>query len=150
MIAGMRTTRQALLGDTVVHYPQKLYFNRWQGKPTSSTSTSSSSTSSSPSIIDRSALEVVSTTTRTGTGPSSTVTTTSSTSSLGDNNTTTNSLPLALPGFVMSKPMLFATIYPLDSGDFDEIRKAVNKLTLNDASVTVGGGGGGSIRYLKT
>jgi translation elongation factor EF-4 len=33
--------------------------------------------------------------------------------------------------------MLFATLYPLDSGDFDELRGAVEKLALNDASVTV-------------
>ena len=44
-------------------------------------------------------------------------------------------LPPALPGFVQAKPMLFATLYPLDSGDFDELRKGVSKLVLNDASV---------------
>ncbi|EWM25310.1 gtp binding protein [Nannochloropsis gaditana] len=42
-----------------------------------------------------------------------------------------------LPGFETAKSMLFASIYPLDTQDFDSLELAVNKLTLNDASVTV-------------
>jgi translation elongation factor EF-4 len=33
------------------------------------------------------------------------------------------------------KPMLYATLYPLDSGDFDDLRKGVAKLAINDATV---------------
>lgn len=41
------------------------------------------------------------------------------------------------PGFKPSKPMVFAGIYPLDTSEFDVLRDAIEKLTLNDASVTV-------------
>ncbi len=42
-----------------------------------------------------------------------------------------------LPGFKPSKPMVFAAIYPVDSSEFDVLKDAVEKLILNDASVTV-------------
>lgn len=41
------------------------------------------------------------------------------------------------PGFKPAKPMVFAGIYPVDSSEFDLLRDAIEKLTLNDASVTV-------------
>lgn len=34
------------------------------------------------------------------------------------------------------KPTVFASCYPLDAEDFDELRKAVSRLALNDSSVT--------------
>lgn len=43
----------------------------------------------------------------------------------------------ALPGFKPAKPMVFAGIYPLDASDFDQVRDAIEKLTLNDPSVHV-------------
>ncbi len=43
----------------------------------------------------------------------------------------------ALPGFKPAKPMVFAGIYPLDTSEFDQVRDAIEKLTLNDPSVHV-------------
>ena len=77
VIAGMRSTRQALMGDTLFHHHK------------------------------------------------------------GGGEAAEAAMPSPLPGFEKAKSMLFASIYPLDTQDFDSLELAVNKLTLNDASVTV-------------
>ncbi len=41
-----------------------------------------------------------------------------------------------LPGFKDPKPMVFCGFYPTNSGDFDNLRKALEKLQLNDSSFT--------------
>lgn len=43
----------------------------------------------------------------------------------------------ALPGFQEARSMVFASMYPTDECNFEELRVAIEKLTLNDASVTV-------------
>ncbi|UNE35640.1 translation elongation factor 4 [Vermiphilus pyriformis] len=40
------------------------------------------------------------------------------------------------PGFKPAKPVVFAGIYPVESTEFELLRDAIEKLTLNDASVT--------------
>jgi GTP-binding protein LepA len=42
----------------------------------------------------------------------------------------------AIQGFENVKPMVFAGIYPVDTEDFEELRNSMDKLQLNDASLT--------------
>jgi GTP-binding protein LepA len=42
----------------------------------------------------------------------------------------------AIEGFSEVKPMLFAGIYPVDADDYEELRASLEKLQLNDASLT--------------
>jgi GTP-binding protein LepA len=42
----------------------------------------------------------------------------------------------AIAGFEHVKPMVFAGIYPVDADDYEELRASIEKLQLNDASLT--------------
>jgi len=42
----------------------------------------------------------------------------------------------AIEGFSDVKPMVFAGIYPVDADDYEELRHSIEKLQLNDASLT--------------
>ena len=44
--------------------------------------------------------------------------------------------PAAIDGFEEVKPMVFAGVYPIDTEDFENLRSAIEKLQLNDASLT--------------
>ncbi|MDR1591658.1 MAG: translation elongation factor 4 [Prevotellaceae bacterium] len=47
-----------------------------------------------------------------------------------------NPAPEAIAGFEDVKPMLFAGVYPIDTEDFEDLRSSIEKLQLNDASLT--------------
>ncbi len=56
---------------------------------------------------------------------------------VGDTITTVeNPAKEAIKGFEEVKPMVFAGIYPVDTEDFEELRSSMEKLQLNDASLT--------------
>ena len=114
MVAGMRSTRQALLGDTVVHWPPA----KWAPPPAASLSAAGGRGSAATlTAADAAALAAAAA----AASPAA--------------SSSHHALPPALPGFVLMKPMLYATLYPLDSGDFDDLRKGVAKLAINDATV---------------
>lgn len=41
-----------------------------------------------------------------------------------------------LPGFKEVKPVVFSSIYPMDTNEYDELKDSIEKLKLNDASLT--------------
>ncbi|HVS32626.1 MAG TPA: translation elongation factor 4 [Thermoanaerobaculia bacterium] len=53
---------------------------------------------------------------------------------IGDTITTSKENPAPLPGFQEVKPMVFAGIFPINTDDYENLRDAVSKLKLNDAS----------------
>lgn len=56
---------------------------------------------------------------------------------VGDTITTVaNPCKAGIQGFEDVKPMVFAGIYPVDTEDFEELRYSMEKLQLNDASLT--------------
>lgn len=44
--------------------------------------------------------------------------------------------PKSIEGFQEVKPMVFAGVYPIDTEDFEDLRSSIEKLQLNDASLT--------------
>ncbi|MBN2747413.1 MAG: elongation factor 4 [Bacteroidales bacterium] len=62
---------------------------------------------------------------------------TSSEVKVGDTIThVTRSCSAAIDGFEDVKPMVYAGIYPVDTDEYEELRSAMEKLQLNDASLT--------------
>jgi GTP-binding protein LepA len=57
-------------------------------------------------------------------------------SKVGDTVTTaTKPATQALPGYTEPLPMVFSGIYPIDGGDYPDLREALDKLKLSDASL---------------
>jgi len=55
---------------------------------------------------------------------------------VGDTVTTVkNPASAPLPGFKEVKPVVFSSIYPVDSNDYEELQEAIERLKLNDASL---------------
>ena len=58
---------------------------------------------------------------------------------VGDTITLTSAPALEpLPGYRYPKPMVFAGIYPVEADDYTDLRESLDKLQLNDASLTFG------------
>jgi GTP-binding protein LepA len=56
---------------------------------------------------------------------------------VGDTVTSTSRpAPTALPGYEEPKPMVFSGIFPTDGVDFENLREALEKLRLNDSSLS--------------
>lgn len=55
---------------------------------------------------------------------------------IGDTVTLAKQTPEPLPGFVEVKPMVFAGIFPINTDEYPDLRDAMDKLKLNDASFT--------------
>nr|WP_070960935.1 translation elongation factor 4 [Hyphomonas sp. Mor2] len=56
---------------------------------------------------------------------------------IGDTITTDkHGTDAALPGYKDVQPVVFCGLFPMDAGDFDDLRAAMGKLRLNDASFT--------------
>ena len=55
----------------------------------------------------------------------------------GETVTTANhGSTVALPGYREPLPMVFSGLFPIDGDDFENMREALGKLKLNDASIT--------------
>ena len=56
---------------------------------------------------------------------------------IGDTITTVGNLDTEpLPGYTEAKPMVFSGIYPVDSEQYEELKEALRKLSLNDSSLS--------------
>lgn len=55
---------------------------------------------------------------------------------VGDTLTLVNNPGEGIKGFEEVKPMVFAGIFPVETDDFEELRECMDKLQLNDASLT--------------
>ena len=55
---------------------------------------------------------------------------------VGDTITHVKNAGTAISGFEEVKPMVFAGVYPIDAEDYEDLRAAMDKLQLNDASLT--------------
>lgn len=55
---------------------------------------------------------------------------------VGDTITSSvNALEKPLPGFKEVKPVVYSSIYPMDSNDYEDLKSSMEKLKLNDASL---------------
>jgi GTP-binding protein LepA len=44
--------------------------------------------------------------------------------------------PYTIPGFKAVKPFVFAGVYPIDTDEYDKLKSAFEKLSLNDSAIS--------------
>ena len=45
-------------------------------------------------------------------------------------------LPYAVQGFAKAKPFVYAGVYPIDTVEYDKLKEAFEKLSLNDSAIS--------------
>ena len=45
-------------------------------------------------------------------------------------------MPYAVQGFSKAKPFVYAGVYPIDTVEYDKLKEAFDKLSLNDSAIS--------------
>ena len=45
-------------------------------------------------------------------------------------------MPFTVQGFAKAKPFVYAGVYPIDTGEYDKLKEAFEKLALNDSAIS--------------
>ena len=114
VIAGMRSTRQARIGDTL-YLPDE-----WNKEGKIKSPFQHAQTLQPTAVADKAAKVVEKEKER-----------------AIEESTNSNLFLTPVAGYQPAKPMLFASIYPVDTGELEQLYASVDRLCLNDSSIQV-------------